>query len=203
MVVVGTFEWQSLKYRNKIPKQDILVIVVVTLVTIFSDLATAVIVGVILSALVFAWEKGKIIYVNIEYNDDGSKTYKINGSIFFGSVLNYQDLFDIKNDPDHVIVDFKYAKVMDYSAIEAIDSISEKYREAGKKMTLIRLDKDSYRLFQDARTITNVDIRKTTVIENEYRHSLSNYDQIIERRYREYKHSLNEEYKKSLKKQDE
>lgn len=193
MVVVGTFEWQSLKYRNKIPKEDILVIIVVTLVTIFSDLATAVIVGVILSALVFAWEKGKIIYVNLEYNKDGSKTYKINGSIFFGSVLNYKELFDVKNDPDHVIVDFKYAKVMDLSAIEAINSISEKYREEGKKMTLIRLDKDSYRLFSDARAITNVDIRETTVIENQYRHGLTNYDEEIERRYRKYKHSLNKE----------
>lgn len=193
MVVVGTFEWQSLKYRNKIPAQDILVIVVVTVVTIFADLATAVIAGVILSALVFAWEKGKIIYVNIEYNDDGSKTYKVNGSIFFGSVLNFQELFDIKNDPDHVFVDFKYAKVMDHSGIEAINSISEKYELEGKKMTLIRLDQDSYRLFQDARTITSVDIRETTVIENEYRHAFSNYDQIIEDRYRKYKHSLNQE----------
>lgn len=89
MVVVGTFEWQSLKYRKKIPGQDVLVIVVVPLVTIFADLATAVIAGVILSALVFAWDQGRIIYVNIEYNDDGSKTYKVNGSIFFGSFLNY------------------------------------------------------------------------------------------------------------------
>ncbi len=192
MVVVGTFEWQSLKYRNKIPAQDILVIIVVTVVTIFADLATAVIAGVILSALVFAWEKGKIIYVNIEYNDDGSKTYKVNGSIFFGSVLNFQELFDIKHDPDHVFVDFKYAKVMDHSGIEAINSISEKYEAEGKKMTLIRLDQDSYRLFQDARTITDVDIRETTVIENEYRHAFSNYDQIIEERYRKYKHSLNQ-----------
>lgn len=195
MVVVGTFEWQSLKYRNKIPKEDILIIIVVTLVTIFSDLATAVIIGVVLSALVFAWEKGKIIYVNLEYNEDGSKTYKINGSIFFGSVLNYKELFDINNDPDHVIVDFKYAKVMDLSAIEAINSISEKYREEGKKMTLIRLDKDSYRLFSDARAITNVDIRETTVIENQYRHGLTNYHGEIERRYRKYKHSLSQKSK--------
>lgn len=162
--------------------------------TIFADLATAVIVGVILSALVFTWEQGKIIYLNIEYNSDGSKIYKVNGSIFFGSVLNYQEFFDIKNDPDHIIVDFKYAKVMDHSAIEAIDNISEKYREVGKKMTLIRLDKESYRLFQDARTITNVDIRETTVIENQYRHGLSNYDEVIEKRYRKYKYSLNKKY---------
>ena len=91
-----------------------------------------------------------------------------------------------------MFVDFKYAKVMDHSGIEAINSISEKYDAEGKKMTLIRLDQDSYRLFQDARTITSVDIRETTVIENEYRHAFSNYDQIIEDRYRKYKHSLSQ-----------
>ena len=169
MVVVGTFEWQSLKYGKKIPAQDILVIVLVSIVTIFADLATAVIIGVILSALMFAWEKGKVIYVNIENNEDGSKTYKINGSIFFGSVLNYKELFDIENDPNNVIVDFKYAKVMDHSAIEAVDNIAEKYHEKGKKMTLIRLTKDCNRLFENAREITCVDIDKSTLIEGQYK----------------------------------
>ncbi len=169
MVVVGTFEWQSLKYRGKIPGQDIFVIIVVTLVTIFADLATAVITGVILSALVFAWEKGKIIYVNIENNEDGSKTYKINGSLFFGSVLSYRELFDPKNDPDHVIVDFKYARIMDHSAIEAVDAMAERYAEEGKKMTLIRLTEDSNKLFEKAHSITSVDIDKSTIIPNEYK----------------------------------
>ena len=172
MVVVGTFEWQSLKYRNKVPKQDIFVIIVVSLVTIFADLATAVISGVILSALVFAWEKGKIIYVNIEDNEDGSKTYKINGSLFFGSVLSYRELFDIKNDPDHVIVDFKYARIMDHSAIEAVDAMAEKYKEEGKKMTLIRLTEDCNRLFENAQSITSVDIDKSTIIPNQYKRKL-------------------------------
>lgn len=169
MVVVGTFEWQSLKYGKKIPFQDILVIIVVSIITIFSDLATAVIVGVILSALMFAWEKGKVIYVNIENNEDGSKTYKINGSIFFGSVLSYNELFDIKNDPDNVIVDFKYAKVMDHSAIEAIDRMAEKYHEQGKKMTLIRLTEDCNRLFENAKSITCVNIDKSTIIAGQYK----------------------------------
>lgn len=169
MVVVGTFEWQSLKYRNRVPMQDIVVIIVVSVVTIFADLATAVIIGVILSALIFAWEKGKIIYVNIEENEDGSRTYKINGAIFFGSVLNYQELFNIKDDPDHVIVDFKYAEVMDHSAIEAIDAMSLKYKEAGKKMTLIRLKKDNHKLLENAEDITSVHIDETTIIDNQYR----------------------------------
>ena len=169
MVVVGTFEWQSLRYRNRIPMQDIVVIIVVSVVTIFADLATAVITGVILSALVFAWEKGKIIYVNIEHNDDGSKTYKINGSIFFGSVLNYRELFDINNDPDHVIVDFKYAEVMDHSAIEAIDAMSAKYRSEGKTMKLIRLTETCNKLFENAEDLTGVDIDKSTIIPDQYK----------------------------------
>ena len=168
MVVVGTFEWQSLKYGKKIPAQDGFVILVVTIVTIFADLATAVIIGVILSALVFAWEKGKIIYVNIENNEDGSKTYKINGSLFFGSVLSYRELFDVKNDPDRVIVDFKYAKIMDHSALEAVDAMAERYKDQGKRMTLIRLDEDSNRLFENAHSIVSVDIDKSTIIPNEY-----------------------------------
>ncbi|MGO1371935.1 MAG: SulP family inorganic anion transporter [Senegalia sp. (in: firmicutes)] len=169
MVVVGTFEWQSLRYSKKVPVQDILVIIVVSIITIFADLATAVIVGVILSALMFAWEKGKVIYVNIENNEDGFKTYKINGSIFFGSVLNYKELFDINNDPENVIVDFKYAKVMDHSAIEGIDKIAEKYHNEGKKMTLIRLSEDYNKLFENAKDITCVNIDKSTIIAGQYK----------------------------------
>lgn len=169
MVVVGTFEWQSLKYRGKIPGQDIVVIVVVSVVTIFSDLGTAVVTGVILSALVYVWEKGKIIYANIEKNEDGSKTYKINGSIFFGSVINYQELFDIKNDPDHVYVDFKYAEVMDHSAIEAINGMSEKYKNVGKTMTLIRFTESCNKLFENAKDITSVTIDKSTIIGDQYK----------------------------------
>lgn len=168
MVVVGTFEWQSLRYRGKIPMQDIMVIIVVSVITIFADLATAVISGVILSALIFAWEKGKIIYVNIEDNEDGSRTYKVNGSIFFGSVLNYKELFHMEDDPEHVIVDLKYAQVMDHSGLEAVDSIAAKYREAGKTMTLIRLSEQSIRLFDNARTITTVEIDRETTMPNQY-----------------------------------
>lgn len=157
MVVVGTFKWESLKYGKKVPFQDIVVIVVVSLVTIFADLATAVIIGVVLAALMFAWEKGKVIYVNVENDPQGIKTYKINGSIFFGSVLNFKELFDINNDPDNIIIDFKYAKVMYHSAIEAI-SIAERYEALGKEVTLIRLSEDCQRLFRNAETIIKVKI---------------------------------------------
>ena len=161
MVVIGTFKWESLKYGKKVPKQDILVIVVVSLVTIFVDLATAVIIGVLLSTVMFAWKKGKVIYVNEESNEDGSKTYKINGSIFFGSVLNFRDLFDVNNDPDNIFIDFKYADVVDHSAIEVINSITEKYCNLGKKVTLIRLSDESMILFKNADTITCVNIDET------------------------------------------
>lgn len=165
MVVVGTFEWQSLKYGNKIPKQDWAVIIAVTVVTIFVDLATAVIIGVVMSALMFAWEKGKVIYANVEYDENGIKTYKINGSIFFASILNFKDLFDINNDPEDIIIDFKYAKVMDHSAIEAINSLSQRYCDLGKNLTLIRLSDDCKKLFKDAETITCVNIENSGSLE--------------------------------------
>lgn len=161
MVVVGTFEWQSLKYGNKVPKEDFAVIIVVSAVTVFSDLATAVIIGIVLSALIFAWQKGKVIYANVENNPDGSKTYKINGSVFFASVLNFQELFDVPNDPENVEIDFKYAKVMDHSAIEAINNLSQKYALLGKNLKLIRLSEDCQNLFKNAEKITSVNIENT------------------------------------------
>lgn len=158
MVVVGTFKWESLKYRGKVPKQDILVIIVVSVVTIFSDLATAVIVGVILSALMFAWEKGKIIFANIEMEEDGTKRYKINGTLFFGSVYNFKELFDINNDPENVYLDLRYAKVMDHSAIDAINSIADRYEALGKRFTLIRPSKNCRLLLENAKNITSIHI---------------------------------------------
>jgi sulfate permease, SulP family len=163
MVVVGTFKWESLKYGKKIPLQDILVIFVVTITTVIVDLATAVIIGILLAALMYAWEKGKLIYANIEYQGEDTKIYKINGSIFFGSVLNFKDLFDIQNDPENVIIDFKYAKVMDHSAIEAINSIAEKYQSLGKHLKLIRLSKECEALFIKAEKLITVNIDKSFI----------------------------------------
>lgn len=158
MVVVGTFEWESLRYGKKIPKEDVIVMVVVTVVTIFSDLATAVIIGVILSALSFSWKKGKGAYTHSEINPDGSKTYQVHGSIFFGSVLNFKDLFTPKEDPKHVILDFRYAKVMDYSGVETVDSLAEKYRKLGKEVTIKNLSHSSEEIFKKAKNITNLSI---------------------------------------------
>lgn len=156
MVVVGTFKWESLKYSGKIPRADIIVMVAVTVITIFSDLATAVIAGVILSALVFAWKKGtEADAIEID-NSDGSKTYLLNGSIFFGSVLNFKDLFNPNDDPDHVIFDFEKAKVMDYSGVETISAMVDKYESLGKKVTLKHVGSYSTNLFKKAKNITSI-----------------------------------------------
>lgn len=170
MVVIGTFEWQSLKYGGKIPRQDMLVIFIVTTLTVVINLATAVIIGVIVSALIFAWEKGKVIYANIEVEPNGTKIYKINGSIFFGSVLNFKDLFTVNDDPENIIIDFKYAKVMDHSAIDAINSIASKYELLGKSITLIRLSDECQRLFKNAETITSVKIDYSQSINSKHRY---------------------------------
>lgn len=158
MVVVGTFKWESLKYGKKIPKEDIVVVVAVTLITVLVDLATAVIIGVILSALIFAWQKGKAIQVNKINSHCGSKVYEVDGPLFFGSVLEFRDLFDIKDDPENIIIDFKNSRVMDHSAIEAINSITEKYFNEGKKIILRHLSKDCQMLLKNAESIIQVNI---------------------------------------------
>lgn len=164
MVVVGTFEWESLKYGGKIPKQDIIVMIAVTVITIFSDLATAVVVGVILSALAFAWKKGTEAEAIVAYDFDGSKIYKLHGSIFFGSVLNFKDLFTPNEDPETVIIDFENAKVMDYSGVEIINGLVEKYDFLGKKIILRNMGGYSQDLIRNAKELTI--IKKETIEEN-------------------------------------
>lgn len=132
MVVIGTFEWATFKLARRVPKQDFFVIVLVTVVTVMTDLAVAVFVGVIASALMFAWQHAKHIYADTSVNDKGSKEYKVNGPIFFGSTANFLELFDAYNDPQDVIVDFANSRVTDHSAIEAIDTIAERYAALGK-----------------------------------------------------------------------
>jgi len=121
MVVIGTFEWESLKLGKKVPSRDILIIIIVTGVTVWHDLALAVTIGIILSALIFAWEKGKQITVTTKIDKEGTKIYELNGSIFFASITAFKEKFDFINDPDNIIMDFANARVMDHSAIEAIN----------------------------------------------------------------------------------
>lgn len=156
MVVISTFKWESLKYGKVIPKQDFFIIILVSVITVFVDLATAVIIGVLASTLIFAWEKGKKMYVVTQIGKDKSKIYKINGVLFFGSVLSFKDLFDVKGDPKKVVLDLKYAKVMDYSALEAINLIAEKYKNAGKTFIVTRAGTSCLNLMKDAEKITSI-----------------------------------------------
>lgn len=157
MVVIETFQWESLKYGKKMPNKDVLIIVVVALITIAHDLALAVIVGIIISALIFAWDKGKSISTKTKYEND-TKTYLIDGPLFFGSAANFKELFKVVTDPDEVIIDFADSRVTDHSAIEAINSVTEKYREAGKRVRLKHLSADCIKLLENANELIEVNI---------------------------------------------
>ncbi|MCY6372059.1 SulP family inorganic anion transporter [Clostridium ganghwense] len=158
MVVIATFEWASFRIIRNIPKSDAFIIVLVSLVTVFTDLAIAVGVGVIVSALVFAWEKGKRIDVNPFVDEKGVKIYQVRGAVFFGSVRNFSEAFDIKNDPEEVVIDFMYARVFDHSGIESINSLTDKYENLGKKLHLRHLSPECYQLIKDANDIVEVNI---------------------------------------------
>ncbi len=140
MVSIGTFEFSSVKRLKHMPKSDAFVLIVVTIITVIEDLAVAVIAGIIISALVFAWEHAKILARTKEAN--GKKIYELDGPLFFGSVTSFNEQFDVLNDPTEVIIDFKNARVMDSSGVEAIDTITEKYKKLGKKLTLRHLSSD-------------------------------------------------------------
>ncbi|MBD1581347.1 SulP family inorganic anion transporter [Pseudoalteromonas sp. S16_S37] len=158
MVVLGTFEWSSFRLMKRIPKTDAFVIVLVSGVTVISDLAIAVCVGVIVSALVFAWEHAKHIYTNNYIDDEGSKVYELHGPLFFGSVKNFADLFDVNADPSDVIIEFKHSRVADHSAIEAIDNLAERYTKAGKKLHLRHLSQDCLDLLEKAKDLVEVNV---------------------------------------------
>ena len=148
MVSIGTFEFSSVKRLKHMPKADAFVLITVTIITVLEDLAVAVIAGIIISALVFAWEHAKIIARTKE--EDGKKVYELDGPLFFGSVTSFNEQFDVENDPSEVIIDFKDARVMDSSGAEAIDGITEKYKKAGKKLTLRHLSEDCKNMLKTA-----------------------------------------------------
>ncbi|MFT5163673.1 MAG: SulP family sulfate permease [Alteromonadaceae bacterium] len=156
MVVLGTFEWSSLRIMKKIPKADAFVIILVSGVTVASDLAIAVVVGVIVSALVFAWDHAKHIYATTRIDDDGSKIYELHGPLFFGSVSQFLAIFDTKEDPKDVIIEFKYSRVADHSAIEAIDTLADRYVALGKELHLRHLSEDCVVLLNKAGNLVEV-----------------------------------------------
>ncbi|MBL4800319.1 MAG: SulP family inorganic anion transporter [Emcibacter sp.] len=158
MVVIGTFAWNSLKLIGKIPRHDVFVIIFVTAITVAFDLAVAVVAGVIIAALVFAWETAKHTHVTRSIDENGSKIYKLSGPLFFGSVASFMELFDPKNDPDDVIVDFLDSRVLDHSGLQAIDALAVKYEAAGKKLHLRHLSADCRQLLDKARQIVEVSV---------------------------------------------
>ncbi|MDG1041073.1 MAG: SulP family inorganic anion transporter [Polaribacter sp.] len=142
MMVIETFAWSSFRILRKIPVSDAFVLIIVSVVTVLFDLAIAVFVGVIISALVFAWENAKKIRARKRFKEDGTKVYEIWGPLFFGSIAAFNEKFDIKNDPQHVEIDFVESRISDHSAIEAIFALVEKYQAQGKTIKLKHLSED-------------------------------------------------------------
>ncbi|MCW9012850.1 MAG: SulP family inorganic anion transporter [Gammaproteobacteria bacterium] len=158
IVVMGTFEWSSFRIMGKIPRHDAFVLILVSAVTVATDLAMAVVVGVIVSALVFAWEHAKHINVKTYDNKYGIRIYELNGPLFFGSVKHFMDLFDPENDPQEVIIEFQNSRVADHSAIEAIDSLAEKYIKAGKTLHFRHLSPECVLLLEKAGDLVEVNM---------------------------------------------
>jgi len=159
MVAIGTFEWASLKTFTKMLKSDIFVMVMVTLVTVFlHNLALAVIIGVVIAALVFAWDNAKRIRARKSIDDNGVKHYEIYGPLFFGSVAAFNEKFDVLSDPEEVIIDFAESRVVDMSAIEALNKITERYHKVGKKVHLKHLSPDCKQLLKNAEAIIDVNL---------------------------------------------
>lgn len=159
MVAIGTFEWASLRIFKRMPKSDILVMIVVMLITVFlHNLALAVLIGVIISALVFAWDNAKRIRAKKSIDKNGVKYYEIYGPLFFGSVTAFNEKFDVLNDPTEVVIDFAESRIVDMSAIEALNKITERYQKVGKKIHLKHLSTDCKQLLKNAETIIDVNV---------------------------------------------
>ncbi|MEJ2880789.1 SulP family inorganic anion transporter [Pedobacter sp. GR22-6] len=161
MVAIGTFEWMSLRIINKMPRQDIFVGVLVAVITVWlHNLALAVLVGVIISALVFAWESAKRIRARKYVGADGIKYYEIFGPLFFGSVAAFQEKFDVATDPQEVVIDFKESRVADMSGIDALNKLTARYKQAGKLLRLKHLSADCRQLLENAAEVIEVNIQE-------------------------------------------
>ena len=165
MVVIGTFAWSSLRLIGKIPNSDLFVLATVSIVTVFTDLARAVVAGIIISALVFSWKKSQKIAVNSWTDKDGGKHYELSGYLFFASATNFSELFNVDEDATEVYIDFKDAKISDHSGVEAVNSLTEKYLRADKKLHLYHLSKDCRKLLKNADKIVEVNIKEDPVYE--------------------------------------
>ena len=159
MVVIGTFEWASLKMFRRMPTSDMLVMILVAAYTVFMhDLASAVILGVIVSALVFAWQHATHLAADEKYNEFGSKIYQLHGPLFFASVSSFKDLFNVADDPDDVVIDFYYTRVYDQSGLEAINGLADRYEAAGKRLHLTHLSPECQQLLDRAGDLVEVSV---------------------------------------------
>jgi SulP family sulfate permease len=158
IVVIGTFEWSSFRVLRKVPRSDAMVLVLVSAVTVATDLAIAVVVGVIVSALVFAWEHAKHILVEAREDHKGSTVYAVTGPLFFGSVTSFLEHFDPQQDNDDVIIDFARSRVADHSGLEAIDSLADRYLGAGKTLHLVHLSAECRKLLSKAGGLVEVNV---------------------------------------------
>jgi len=158
MVVLGTFEWSSLRIIRKIPLSDAFILVLVSGITVVADLAIAVIIGVIVSALVFAWKHAQHIAADVSVDEHGSKIYAIRGPLFFGSVANFKEIFKPEDDPDDVILEFQRSRVSDHSGIEALDGLAERYQALGKTLHIRHLSPECVKLLKKAGDLCEVNL---------------------------------------------
>ncbi|MDH5561398.1 MAG: SulP family inorganic anion transporter [Deltaproteobacteria bacterium] len=158
MVVIGTFAWSSFRILGKIPRHDAFVLVLVSCVTVATDLAMAVVVGVIVSALVFAWKNAKHVYVSSRIDQNGVKIYELMGPIFFGSIRSFHDQFNVNEDPDEVVINFAAARVWDHSGLDAINNLTERYTNSGKRLRLNHLSPECVKLLKNAGDMIEVNL---------------------------------------------
>ncbi|HAD59570.1 MAG TPA: SulP family inorganic anion transporter, partial [Planctomycetaceae bacterium] len=159
MVVIGTFEWASLRMFQRMPRSDMFVMVLVAGYTVFMhDLASAVILGVIVSALVFAWEHATHIGADSRFNEFGSRIYQVHGPLFFASASSFKELFDVNEDPQDVVIEFYYSRVYDQSGLEAISWLADKYEGCGKRLHFTHLSPECRRLLDNAGDLVEVNL---------------------------------------------
>lgn len=159
MVVIGTFEWASLRMFQRMPWSDVFVMVLVAGYTVLMhDLASAVILGVIVSALVFAWQHATHIGADSKYNEQGSRIYQLHGPLFFASVSSFKEMFNVNEDPDDVVIDFYYSRVYDQSGLEAINWLAEKYQGQGKRLHLTHLSPECRKLLDNAGDLVEINV---------------------------------------------
>ena len=158
IVVIGTFEWSSFRILRKIPKGDAFVLILVSIVTVFTDLAMAVVSGVIVSALIFAWAQAKHIRVEQREDHKGATVYMVHGPLFFSSTSEFLRQFSPQDDHQEIIIDFQHSRVCDHSGLDAIDTLAEHYLNAGKQLHLIHLSKDCRNLLKKAGNLVEVNV---------------------------------------------